>query len=188
MLLLYSETDGADEARALFPGRTRAKGSAWGRSLLALAWERRFGGEMPEIAAPERGKPCFPGRPEAHFSISHTAGLVLCALGTAPVGVDAERPRALYPGLEKRILSPEEAAQFDFFEVWTLRESYFKLTGQGGPTSPRFRREGGLVLCEDERVCCTPLLLAGCRAALCTWAPEGVFCERIPVEALMRTE
>lgn len=186
MLLLFVNTECADESRARESGHTRAKGSAWGRSLLAHAWARYCGGTLPTVAETERGKPCFPARPDVLFSISHTGGIALCALGATEVGADVERPRKLYPGLEKRILSPEEAAQFDFFQVWTLRESYYKLSGQGGPRSPRFRREGGLVLCEDERACCILTEILGCPAALCTWEPTGFEVEEVPVEALMR--
>lgn len=186
MLLLFANTEGADELRAREPGHTRAKGSAWARCLLALAWERRCGGAMPEIEYPSRGKPCFPERPDVHFSISHTGGIALCAFGEMEVGADVERPRKLYPGLEKRVMSPEEAAQFDFFQIWTLRESYYKLSGRGGPSSPRFRREGGLVLCEDERACCILTEILNCPAALCTWEPAGFEVEEIPIEALMR--
>lgn len=186
MLLLYTDSSGADETRARLQGHTRAKGSAWARSLLALAWARRCGGALPPLAYAESGKPFFPAWPEVHFSISHTGGLALCAFGEMEVGADVERPRRLYPGLEKRILSPEEAEQFDFFQVWTLRESYYKLSGRGGPTSPRFRREGGLIRCEDTRACCVLTELSGCPAALCTWEPVGFEVEEIPVEALMR--
>ncbi len=186
MLLLYTNTEGADETRAALPGHTRAKGSAWARCLLSLAWARYVGGEMPEPSYPERGRPFFPERPEVHFSISHTNGLALCALGEREVGADVERRRAVRPALMRRVLSPEEAAQFDFFEVWTLRESYYKLSGQGGPDAPRFRRTGGLVLCEDERVCCVQTELCGFPAALCTWEPTGFMVEEIEVEALMR--
>ena len=186
MLLLYTNTQGADESRARLPGHSRATGSAFARSLLALAWERRYGGALPEIEYPERGKPFFPERPDVHFSISHTRGVVLCAIGGIEVGADVERPRKITAALEKRVLSPEEAAQFDFFEVWTLRESYFKLSGQGGPSSPRFRRAGGAVCCEGDKVRCVLTRLLGCPAALCTWEPTGFFCEEIPVEALLR--
>lgn len=186
MLLLYSNTAGADESRAREAGHTRAAGSAWGRCLLSLAWARYDSGPMPEIACPERGRPYFPARPALHFSISHTRGLVLCAFGEQEVGADVEGAREVSPALRRRVLSPEEAAQFDFFEVWTLRESYYKLSGQGGPSSPRFRREGGRVLCEDERAVCVLTKLGGYDAALCTWEPAGFMVEEVPVEALMR--
>lgn len=185
MLLLYANTAGADETRAKARGHTRAKGSAWARGLLALAWARRRGGALPPLAYTEKGKPFFPEHPDVHFSISHTEGVVLCAFGEKEVGADVERPRALYPGTEKRVLLPREAEQFDLFEVWTLRESYFKLSGRGGWREPRFWREGGLVRCADARAVCVLTALAGCPVALCTWEPVGFEVEEIDVGALM---
>ncbi len=188
MLLLYTDTAGADESRAREKGHSRAEGSAFARSLLALAWARVYGGDLPEVEYPERGKPFFPAHRDVHFSLSHTKGLVLCAFGDKEVGADVERRREVSPALEKRILSPEEAAQFDFFEVWTLRESYVKLSGKGGMSGPRFSRAGGLVRCADERACCVLTALCGYPAALCTWEPVGFFCEEIPIELLMKEE
>ena len=185
MLLLYADTSGADESRARVSGHTRAKGSAWARCLLETAWARRCGGTMPDPAYTEKGKPYFPEHPDVHFSISHTNGVALCVFGTAEVGADVERPRKLYPGTEKRVLSPEEAGQFGFFEVWTLRESYFKLSGRGNWSEPRFRREGGSVRCADGRAVCVLTQLLGCPAALCTWEPVGFEAEQIPIEMLV---
>ena len=39
----------------------------------------------------ETGKPYFTGRPDIHFSLSHTKGAVMCAISGSEVGCDIER-------------------------------------------------------------------------------------------------
>lgn len=90
------------------------------------------------------------GRPEigrrdcpVSFNLSHSAGLVVCALSRiGAVGVDVEyRGR---PGIERalvtRCCAPDEAADVDaqgdawrdhFLKFWTLKESYLKAVGLG---------------------------------------------------------
>jgi 4'-phosphopantetheinyl transferase len=77
------------------------------------------------------------------FNISHTKGLVACAIAREPeIGVDVEdteRPARLH--LVRRFFSPEEADALDalpdgdkagrFYEYWTLKESYIKARGMG---------------------------------------------------------
>jgi 4'-phosphopantetheinyl transferase len=91
------------------------------------------------------GRPSLvrPSGAELAFNISHTAGLVVCALSREPeIGVDAEdasRPVGLE--LARRFFPPEEADALDalpagdrpsrFFEYWTLKEAYIKARGMG---------------------------------------------------------
>lgn len=93
------------------------------------------------------------GRPEldpAHalpwlrFNLSHTRGLVACAVAAwDDIGVDVEdlaRPEAT-PGLAERFFAPEEAAAIAalpaaerhaaFLRIWTLKEAFVKATGEG---------------------------------------------------------
>lgn len=88
-----------------------------------------------------RGKPYFAQWPyqKYHFSISHSHGLVACALAETPVGLDVERVRAFSPALAERVCAPgeramlERAADPDSFltRLWTCKESYMKYTGLG---------------------------------------------------------
>lgn len=93
-------------------------------------------GEKPFIAEPE-----IEG---LDFSLSHTRGWVACAVGRdARVGVDVEAvgPADVARELSARVLSPEERAGLEglddealrqrFFALWTLKESYVKVTGEG---------------------------------------------------------
>jgi 4'-phosphopantetheinyl transferase len=77
------------------------------------------------------------------FNLSHTAGLIVCAIAREPeIGVDAEdASRGVDPELHRRFFSPAEADALDalpeaerpsrFFEYWTLKEAYIKARGMG---------------------------------------------------------
>lgn len=114
-------------------------GHEGGRRLLKDLWQTHIGGELPEIAAAERGKPYFVDSPW-HFSISHTKKHAFCALSEAPVGIDAEEiDRNINLRLAEKILSPSEKAQFDraedkraaLLKFWVLKEAAAKRSGEG---------------------------------------------------------
>lgn len=92
----------------------------------------------PFIHAPQLDAPL-------HFNLTHTAGLVACAVSGAhsELGLDAERlsrrldflqvARRYFSPLEVRSIheaSPSELSQ-RFFGIWTLKESYVKARGDG---------------------------------------------------------
>lgn len=94
-----------------------------------------------------RGRPHVSGRPRGaapSFSITHTAGLVACAVAlSGDVGVDAEstaRPHDL-EGIAARFFAPRECALLDvlpaeerprgFYAIWTLKEAFLKARGDG---------------------------------------------------------
>ena len=64
-------------------------GHEGGRRLLKDLWQTHIGGELPQIAVTDRGKPYFVDSPW-HLSISHTKKHAFCALSEAPVGIDGE--------------------------------------------------------------------------------------------------
>ena len=79
---------------------------------------------------------------EAYFNISHSFERVVCAVGNVPVGVDIEKIRPFSRGVVSRFFSEgeacyineaesEETSQRRFYELWTLKESYVKMTGEG---------------------------------------------------------
>ncbi len=90
----------------------------------------------PEVAAHING-------PAPMFNISHTNGLVACALTrTHPIGVDVEASdRVTKLDIAGRYFAPEETAQVRaaspeqgkqrFFRFWTLKEAFIKATGEG---------------------------------------------------------
>lgn len=110
-----------------------------GRRLLRQLWDTHVGGDLPEIAVSDRGKPYFVGS-DWHFSISHTKRRVFCALSRENIGIDAEElDRDIKLSLAEKILSPSEKAQFDAAEdkrtallkFWVLKEAAAKLSGEG---------------------------------------------------------
>lgn len=117
-------------------GRTGHE-AAW--ALLEKTYRREVGGSLPEVARTERGKPYFLHSPW-HFSLSHSRGHAFCALSRHPVGIDGEElGREIRLSLAKKILSPEEKAQFDaaptprlaLLTFWVLKEAAAKATGEG---------------------------------------------------------
>lgn len=131
MELYLADVTGLEESRAIHPPRSGQKGSAFGMSLLQIAVYNACGlTKLPEIAENDWGKPIFPQHPDLQFSISHSGNFVACALAEQPVGLDIQQHRAVSHRLQGT-LDSEEREQFHFFQVWTLRESLFKLSGKG---------------------------------------------------------
>ena len=100
------------------------------------------------FATSQRGKPHISTpavAPSIHFNLSHTPGLITCAVTVAHdmIGVDAEcidrpgevmriadRHFAIREARRLRSLPPEQQRR-QFFSYWTLKESYVKATGLG---------------------------------------------------------
>lgn len=94
----------------------------------------------------ERGKPYAAGL-DAHFNISHSGDLVVCAVSDRPVGIDVEKIRPVRSKLTGKVCTPEELryiqeapgwgemltgeAMCRFFRIWTGKEAYFKWMGTG---------------------------------------------------------
>ena len=93
-------------------------------------------GFSARILREAHGKPYFPDHPDCHFSLSHTRGMVVCALSNTRVGVDVERPRIIRPALARRCFGEAELvwAQADkqrFLALWTRKEAVLKCSGEG---------------------------------------------------------
>ena len=110
-----------------------------------------------QVYTGEHGKPMIEG---LEFSLSHSGNLVVCAVSNKPVGCDVERLREAPRGVAKRCFSEGEQAylsQFseveydrEFFKLWTMKESYVKMTGEGmAQTLGTFE----VVVGEEARVC-----------------------------------
>lgn len=102
------------------------------------------------LDAPDNATPlvraCRIDGAELHLNLSHSEGLLACALSHRPVGVDLEVQRARrwrdLDGLMDMVCSPKERSYLDglpeavarqrvFTQLWTLKESYFKWQGTG---------------------------------------------------------
>ena len=115
----------------------------YGRELLCQALREEynidFTEEMMMLAA--NGKPGLKELP-IFFNISHCSGMAALALSDVPVGVDVETTRSVTDSLIRRTLSPWEQEYVvgqdriaRFLELWTLKESFIKMTGEGLRTS-----------------------------------------------------
>lgn len=94
--------------------------------LLAVLLERECRiSPLPLIEREAGGKPFFPGHPDLHFNVSHSAGCAVCAVHDQPLGVDVERlrhaPRRAAKGMDDE----------SFFRSWTAREATIKRQGRG---------------------------------------------------------
>lgn len=96
-----------------------------------------YGVDANAIQKDSHGKPVIDG---FHFNLSHTDGLVICAVGDQSVGCDAERMGLAPQGVAERFFSETEKEYFcssemsydeTFFRLWTMKESYIKMTGEG---------------------------------------------------------
>ena len=92
----------------------------------------------PEIQKGEHGKPFFPSLP-LHFSLSHSDAFVACALSDYEIGLDVQKNSVYNEPLARRFFSPAEQRYIRecsdhnaaFTEIWCLKESYIKATGEG---------------------------------------------------------
>lgn len=140
--LYYSDIRGVDESQAKYPPASENHGSALGVSLLAAAYEDYIGGNLPFIKKLLSGKPIFADAPQLHFSVSHSRTHVLCALSDLPVGVDTQDFRDTPPRFIEKLTTNEERRLLSFFDIWALRESLFKLVGEGDLRTMRFYKQG----------------------------------------------
>ena len=88
------------------------------------------------------GKPYLTGRQDVYFNLSHSEEAVLCAISFGEIGCDIEKISDIYLKTAKKyfceseykmIVSQKtpEAKREMFFRLWTLKESFIKLTGMG---------------------------------------------------------
>lgn len=107
--------------------------------LLEGMLREQFGIERcPEFSYGNHGKPYLRDYPGISFNISHCRRGIACAVLDRPVGIDIEEIQ-FDKGLADLVLSPEELYEVErsvrpdlkFTELWTLKESFLKLSGEG---------------------------------------------------------
>ena len=108
-----------------------------------LLWEglaREYGvEEAPVFDFGSHGKPVLRDHPALHFSLSHSGNAVLCALDRRPVGADIEMIRrknlayllSVFSAAEQASIERAASPEVCFTRLWTRKESYLKLTGEG---------------------------------------------------------
>jgi 4'-phosphopantetheinyl transferase len=124
--------------------------------LLARSTLSRYAGVPTQawrFTANEHGRPMIDWPREyrdIHFSISHTAGLAVIAIGRFPeIGIDVETldRDVEIQEIAKSVLAEAEACELArgcaeaardcFFSYWTLKEAYMKARGLGFSLPPR---------------------------------------------------
>ena len=96
----------------------------------------------------EHGKPYLPGVSDFHFNISHSGSIAALAVSDREIGCDLERIRLADLRIARHFFSEKENELLDaaaskeeqnalFYRLWTLRESFLKVTGKGLSLSMR---------------------------------------------------
>ena len=108
-----------------------------------LLWDglsREYGVEdAPVFDFGSHGKPVLRGHPGLHFNLSHCGNAVLCALDRRPVGADIEMIHRknlehllpVFSETERASIEQAASPEICFTRLWTRKESYLKLTGEG---------------------------------------------------------
>jgi 4'-phosphopantetheinyl transferase len=131
-----------DAPRAAAASRQREDALRALASGLLLRYAAR---DLP-VAYAATGKPFTEGGP--HFNITHAgdyAALAVCE--TTPVGIDIENTAdtrgGVFAALADRFFHPDEQLFFHaqpsparFYEIWTRKEAYVKMTGEGFRRTP----------------------------------------------------
>ena len=116
-------------------------------------------GALPEkVCVGEDGKPKAEG---VFFNLSHSGNLVICAVAETEVGCDVEKIVKAPEGVAERFFHKDEAAYVKegtgqerderFFRIWTMKESYIKMTGEGIRLS--FDKFAFLIGLKEVKVC-----------------------------------
>ena len=114
--------------------------TVWAELLVRYVVAEKFSYplEKVQVYRDAKGKPHIANLP-VEISLSHTGNWVICSVGTNLSGVDVEIDSTdalniaetffLPSEYEKIISLPENLRGRQFLIYWTLKESYFKLTG-----------------------------------------------------------
>lgn len=105
----------------------------------------------------EKGKP-YAKNLSVYFSISHSGDYAVCAVSKNEIGIDVEKIRKVHPRAAEKICNTNEigyanSSQKAFFEVWTLKEAYFKCIGTGLDAEIKnvtFKISGNDILCSEK--------------------------------------
>ncbi|MBE7049455.1 MAG: 4'-phosphopantetheinyl transferase superfamily protein [Ruminococcaceae bacterium] len=93
------------------------------------------------IKKKKNGKP-YVENENVYFSLSHSGNMVLCGVSDFPIGVDIQEMTDYNPPVAKRFFKQNEQRAISaaensedkknmFFRIWTLKEAYAKMTGEG---------------------------------------------------------
>ena len=95
-----------------------------------------------EYRQADNGKPYIADLADFYFSLSHSGNYVLCVWDGVAIGADLQcMDREVKYSLAKRAMTEKEYIAYlmlplqeqekEFYKLWTIKESYCKLTGKG---------------------------------------------------------
>lgn len=109
-----------------------------GAGLLLKHVLYRHGTDMENIRLGEYGKPELDG---ICFNLSHSQEMVVCAISDKAVGCDIEKMGNAPERIAERFFCENEIKYLEsfknekkdreFYRLWTMKESYMKMTGEG---------------------------------------------------------
>ena len=90
----------------------------------------------------EFGKPYLASHKDAHYNISHSGSIVVCAVYDKPIGIDIQKMNDMnFDSIAKRVFTkneqeiyfsaPTEMQKEQFYRIWTAKESLIKFLGTG---------------------------------------------------------
>ena len=82
-----------------------------------------------EVKKTEKGKPYFENTEGVFFSIAHTDGLAVAAIGDENCGIDVETEREISERVRNKYLEGKNGREA--LELWTRKESFGKYEGSG---------------------------------------------------------
>lgn len=107
--------------------------------LLLYALQENYGITNPRIAYGRYGRPYLIEYPDIYFNISHCPKGCVCAVSDKEIGVDIQDVRPFSWEVAKRVCCENELRLLQdnkdkarmFTRIWTMKESYGKMTGEG---------------------------------------------------------
>ncbi len=156
-----------------------------GAGLLLEKVLASYGISVDSVYIGKHGKPEVDG---IYFNLSHCGEYVICVVSDSPVGCDIERRRKVSTHLAERYFCNGEkvrleslvgeAYEREFFRLWTKKESYAKMTGEGLATAMDaldvLRKEGRDCFFEEYE-------FEGYQIAVCTETEEDLKMEKVDV-------
>lgn len=107
--------------------------------MLKYGLRECFGITSFELAFGKYGKPYLPEYPDVHFNISHCDAGCAVVVADCPVGVDIQDGRPFSWDVARQVCCERELAKLEqclnrdelFTKMWTIKESYGKMIGEG---------------------------------------------------------
>ena len=109
-----------------------------GAGLLLKYCLEKAGLSMEDVKYGENGKPQIDN---CYFNLSHSKDMVACAVSEKVIGCDIEDIGKMRDGIAERYFTENEIRHLnqyenedrrdEFYRLWTMKESYMKMTGEG---------------------------------------------------------